>query len=374
MPVLIAAGGVTGCGAGSDADTAPVAHVALPAVLERLVADRRAPPDDVIEVWVCDVPTDTTDPRYGELPIRVALTPEWIAAQISVPVGDYFSSISHASYRPSFVAGATIAMAATDTAETCVERALDASSPAATTVLAVATAEHTTGEVGGWGRPGSWFECTSVCPAAVTRRAAYVGASDFGADHQAGPLLDLIEHEIGHTLGLPHSGIAPDGSYISALDLMSNSAAPRELARSGASGPRDAPDTLAVNRLDLGWLPIDAVQVITPPTGAVVELSTSTGTTGTRLATFELDAHRAITIELLTAEGWNQHLPRAGVAVHLVDDRGGVRELRMQQPLGSESPHTSLLQPGDELTVEGWRIEVLAMGATAHLAVAPTEG
>ena len=52
--------------------------------------------------------------------------------------------------------------------------------------------------------------------------------------------MDLIEHEIGHALGWPHSGYdesAPNPTQ-SALDVMSNSAAPRDVHPDRRDGPR----------------------------------------------------------------------------------------------------------------------------------------
>lgn len=357
---------LTGASAGSC--TGGVSPTALPVALERLVSDRAAPSIDSIEVWICDVPAVTADPLYGDLPLRLALDPTVVTGQIADRTSDYFATISHGLYNPSFSAGATIEMSEDDTAETCLDAALDRSSPTATVVLAVATAEHVAGISGGWGRPGSWFECSTDCAARTTRRAAYVGASDFNPDWGAVPLLDLIEHEIGHTLGLPHSGIDPDdGSYLSGLDLMSDSAAPRHHDQAR----RDAPDTLAINRLDLGWLSVADIEVISTDTNTETDfaLSPSAGVDGRRLAVIELDAHRVISIEFLAATGFDDHFEHSGVAVHLIDDRPGDRELRLQQPLGAGPPHLHLLQAGDELEVEGWRVRVNEVGATARVAV-----
>jgi hypothetical protein len=352
-----------GCaGSGSTTSTVPV-------VVERLVSDRDAPATDTVEVWICDVPADTSDSRYGDLALRRELDPVVVTEQIGDRIAAYFTSISHDQYTVTFVAGGTIAMSATDTAESCVESALDRSSRATTTVLAVATAEHAEGLSGGWGRPGTWFDCAGRCPAGSTRRAAYVGASDFDPGWGPTPPLDLIEHEIGHTLGLPHSGIDPDdGSYLSALDLMSNSAAPRDAQRFR----RDAPDTIAVNRLDLGWLTLDDVVIVSSATDFA--LTPSTGSSGYRLAVIPLDDDRMLTIELLTPTGFDDHLEHAGIAVHVVDHRPGERELRLQDPLGTAPPHLDLLQAGDELIAEGWQISVTALDGSARLAVAPTDG
>jgi hypothetical protein len=131
---------------------------------------------------------------------------------------------------------------------------------------------------------------------------------------------------------------------------MSNSAAPRALNPER----RDAPDTLAVNRLAAGWLPPDAVAVI-PATGGTVVLAPSNGPSGTRLAVIELDDHRFVTIELLTNDGFDDHLPASGVAVHLIE---GTDTLRTQTPLVGVAPYDDLLTPGETVTTNGWNIAI----------------
>ena len=103
----------------------------------------------------------------------------------------------------------------------------------------------------------------------TTRRSAYVGASDFSSDWGDQPPMDLIEHEIGHALGWPHSGydeIAAASRRSSALDVMSNSAAPRVVDPTAAMHPTRWPST----GCSAGWLPTSAVAVV-PPTGATVD-------------------------------------------------------------------------------------------------------
>jgi hypothetical protein len=307
--------------------------------------------DDPWEVFVCHVPTDSQAPDYAGLPLRFPLKPEAIAAILDDKVTEYFTTLSNGDYRPEFTPGGEVAIDATDEPQACVDKAIAASDGNAHGVFVVADAEHNEGRPGGFANPGA--ECAKPpCAATTTRRSAYVGASDFSPDWGDQPPMDLIEHEIGHALGWPHSGYeaslpVPEQS---ALDVMSNSAAPRDVL----PDRRDAPDTLAINRLSAGWLPESGIAVVAP-TGSTVTLSPSNGTSGTRLAVIALDDHRFITVELLAADGFDDHLPASGVAVHLIDASGSTRT---QTPLVGLAPYTDLLTPGETLTSTGWRVAV----------------
>ncbi|MEZ5249786.1 MAG: hypothetical protein R2713_11405 [Ilumatobacteraceae bacterium] len=156
---------------------------------------------------------------------------------------------------------------------------------------------------------------------------------------------------------------------------MSNSAAPREVD----PDRRDGPMPLAIDLVDVGWLALD--QVVVAPSGAeafTVELtptSESATSQGPRLVVLPVGEHRLVSIEYRTPTGFDDHLPEAGVAVHEVDDRAGDGVLRVQLPVHTDVvPFTDLLDTGGILAVDGWRIEVRALGATAHLAIAPTDG
>lgn len=379
---------IVGCSTtATSTATSTGAARAFPTPLQLIVDHRPAPTGDTIEVFVCDVPMPTTDPLYGDLPLRLALSPQRIVEQLQ-GVRAYFMSISHGLYAPTFTAGSTLTMAADETHDHCVDRALDASTAGAATALVVASAEDLATRPGGWGKPGS--PCpTAFCPASVTRRSAYVGASDFyGAESGGQPLLDLIEHEIGHTLDLPHSGDVDD-EHASALDLMSNSAAPRDVQPARI----DAPDTIAIDRVGLGWLPDAAIAVAESAPKSTIGtfgLRPSTGNVGLRLLVLPVDETKFVTVEFLPTTGYDDYLPAAGLAVHLVDQspeacgRPAPGALclgidRTQIVLGSPAPHLRLLHlAGSVLTVEGWTIrlanDIASTTDQAQVEVTPTDG
>jgi hypothetical protein len=316
--------------------------------------------DDRFEVWICHVPADTTAAIYGGLPLRRQLTPARVAQLVAATVTPYFESISHGVYRPTFVAGGEVAMAAADTPQACIDRAVAGAAPSTRAVLAVADAEHAPGQPGGFGVQG--LPGAADGPVRATHRAAYVGASDFNPSWGDRPPMDLVEHEVGHTLGWVHSGTVPGApeQYLSALDVMSNSAAPRRTDPTS----RDAPDTLALDRMISGWLPSSAVVVARRT--ATVRLAASTGTTGPRLLVLPVSRSSFLTAEFLPSSGHDAHLPSAGVAVHRVEVEAAA--VTSMTPLVGSAPFSRLLRPGESLDRDGWRITISADGAVTAVA------
>jgi hypothetical protein len=312
---------------------------------------------ETVEVWVCKVPSDTTAAVYGGLPLRAEFTPQQLVDAITPRVAGYFRTISHGHYQPSFVAGGDIVMRRTDEPADCAAAALDRSAATAQAVLLVADAEHAADQPGGFGSGG---EPTTATAARQNRRWAYVGANDFSADWGNDPPMDLIEHEMGHTIGWVHSGtdINPPLRYTSALDVMSDSAAPRDVD----ANRRDGPDTIAVQRVAAGWMDTDAVVVATG--SLTVQLAPSTADAGKRLVVVPLDDRSFLTIELLTAEGFDDHLPVAGLAVHRVTIGGDDLPATID-PLNNGPRHTALLEQGGALTTDGWVIAAGGAGTDA---------
>lgn len=366
LPIGLTAGvlvavGLAGCAQDPPTTAAPAtvaesvgasaAEVVAPLLALTSPGQWRSLGDDRFEVWVCRVPDGATAPIYGGLSLRLPFTPEGITAVVAEHVTPYFESLSHGQYRPLFVPGGEAALAVDDPPQVCIDQAIAGAGPDTRGVLVVADAEHGADQSGGFGSGGG--DCTTAAPCAVaeSRRFAYVGASDFHPDWGAAPPMDLVEHELGHSLGWPHSAVDSDGSYLSGLDVMSNSAAPRDTEPER----RDAPGALGVNLVTAGWLPLGDVWAA-PAGGGSVRLAPSAATNGTRLAVVPCCPDGLLTIEWFEADGRFSHLPQGGVAVHEV--RWSVAGAITISPLVGTAPFVELLQPGEELSVGDWVITV----------------
>lgn len=340
-------------------DSVDVSSPAFTEVVDASVVGRwRSTGDDVVEVWVCRVPPSSTAPLYGGLPLRAPIAPSTLALTFQQSVTRYFHRISHGAYQPVFVVGGEITLGIADDENDCVNEALVGAATSSHVVLAVADAEHAPDQPGGMGNGGD--PTVPDGPVTATRRYAYVGAADFNrVTWGDAPPMDMVEHEIGHTLGWVHSAVTAD-DYLSGLDLMSNSAAPRDVDPTR----RDGPDVLAIHRVVAGWLPLKDVKVVGSD-GAAVTLVPSTGSAGLRLLVLPVNGSTFLTVEWRDDSGYDDHLPAPGVAVHRVVERAGA--IQSIEPLVGTAPFIDLAQRGDVLTTDGWTITVAADGGVdAH--------
>jgi hypothetical protein len=307
------------------------------------------PPPSTVSVWRCQIPLTTTSTWFEPAEFRLGLDAADLAGVVS-PAAAWFDRQSGGQYVPTFEPGGDVAVAAGDGPDECVaeaRRRLGEALEGQRLLLVIADAEHRGDRAGGWGVPG----------------VAYVGAADFHPE--AGPLppLDLVEHELGHALGWPHSGL--DGALNSGLDAMSDSAAPRQIDPQR----RDAPGVLAPHRASAGWLDdsqivdVDADICATPGASAFSVApwppssseSAAPGNDATQLVRVWPSTKRTgvhLTIEAKRDAGDDDHLDGPGIVIHRVE------ESRDLTPLVGEPPFLRPLAAGESWSGDGWTISV----------------
>ena len=210
----------------------------------------------------------------------------------------------------------------------------------------------------------------------------YVGAADFMSYWEGDPPLDLVEHEMGHAIGWPHSSTSSDnygqGVYDSVIDVMSDSAAPRDAVPDSRHGP----GTLAINLHRSGWIAdFDVVETIESGSFELTAVDASPGT-GTRLLVIDTSETSFVTIELIQSGVDNLHIGGAGLAIHVVDFSDAVCEMapcvgtaRQQIQVRGSQRADGLVSANEEVSVfvDGVNISVrvgaITMGSSGSTAI-----
>lgn len=350
---------VTGCGFGAPSPLS--IHSAVDSLIHSSAASY-AVGVDVWEVVLCRIPEDHDENLYDMSGVRLADAAQRITASLK-GVSEFFERWSNGRYSLEFDASIFEATPHFGGSNECVEEALEHGSADADGVLVIADAQHRDDRGGGWGRAG--FHCSTTCAPSESRRAVYLGAADFVSDAMIP--LDLVEHELGHALGWPHS--RRHSEYDSPFDVMSDSAAPR---RQDASRLH-APGVLAINRYLAGWLEQEPM-VLDARKPATMEIDEE------KFALVVVSPTAAITVEVIAAFEDNAHLDRSGVVVHLIEwgsDSclhpfvveglsgrlcGGTA--RSQRLIAPETSTDGMLVAGDRVEVAG--VEIVVEGVSQH--------
>ncbi len=178
----------------------------------------------------------------------------------------------------------------------------------------------------------------------------------------------VYAHEIGHSLGLPHSSGPYGLVYDSDWDVMSN---PYLRYDAGAGGWVPG-YTIALHKAALGWIPGSRISVVSTAQGSmVIEQSATPSSSGNPLmgAVTIPGSSSYYTMEARRFIGYDEGLPGEAIVIHRYDGGGA----QVMDPDGNGDPNDAgaMWLPGEtfndgmgirvtvvEQTSEGWSIEV----------------
>ena len=280
---------------------------------------------DVTTVWICE--TDTGEDIFT---FTLAEVVEWANDEIA----PYFSLISRGRYTVTFKAGGTLT--ASDRYD-CLYVATSATTTSNVMAIDRGGFDNTDGTLG-FGGPGESFVYgfDLSTPASLSGRGFWISGIEFGVytDTQAefDEYTDTPVHELGHTLGWPHSGSGVQGSVIGSpydnlWDLMSGSAYSADnpdlynnqcLLFTYEFGPCRSTHTIAINRYASGWIDANQIEIVARAGfSADLDGPVSAGKQMALIPTANPLIY--LTVEARPNTGYDRFLPYGGVVVHAVD-------------------------------------------------------
>jgi hypothetical protein len=380
----------------------PGAWAARPYVAARDAMQLNSIGVDRWDVWACKVPRDSTSDDW-RTHTRVHVSAAHAAGVLKRRVGPYFRWLSQGRYRPRYRPRATIRIGRGDGESACTSRAVQRSSGRDGVVVVPNVRLH--GEHAGAARCAE-RELSSAaeepCRGRATtlprsHRVAVLGAQDVLPLVHGRPMVSTIAHELGHTISWPHSftgrlfvPIEVDGKeaeaaidYDDPFDVMGY----QRLWDTGnwqhpLTGVFRLKGTQAFNRYAAGWLPPSAV-AMHRSADARYRIS-PIGGSGTQMVVVPSHSPMAfLTLEAKSRRAYDRALPRAGVQIHAIDQRGtacqgpfedsppaACADGRRQVPSPNRPDSlASTLRPGDSRQLAGVTIRVLRKTADGSFVV-----
>ena len=349
--VVVVVGGPSGLVEGGEDDD-PFASDPLGLVAHYDLTTELGSASDVFEVWFCHI----SGGPYGLSQVPV----EAFVPVLGRSVGGYWSQASGGVYEVGFVVGGTVR----DPSGGCrsgVREQSEGGSRAALIVefnSFVSVGGAGTGTSGRWCSDGrsTWW-CEGSYPA--NGRDAVVQA---GGGPQAVPLPSAVVHEMGHTLGFPHSftGLLPQSHGLREYDN------PMDIMSGGGSTPYSV-GMIAVNRYAAGWVLPEQVHVYE---GGTVEMTLNNWGEGILMLAVP-SGHEGMWLSVgARVQGSFNAAPADGVEVYVVDETSSVcsgqgpcwgpRRSVTPYPTDRNDRVAHVLTPGEQIT---WNDVTLTVGS-----------
>ncbi len=177
-------------------------------------------------------------------------------------------------------------------------------------------------------------------------RTAYlpreVGYSE--EDYRSFMSQNVLVHEMGHGLGLPHSSGPYDKTYDSSWDVMSGFSAASAHCEWDVSYGCIAPHTIAYHKDLLGWFALDRKLIVAPTSPQMVTLARMAQPRSDAPFFVQIplttDGKRFYTVEYRSRRGYDRSAPY-GVVIHEVDTMRPNRTAQVVDPDGNGDPTDS---------------------------------
>lgn len=262
--------------------------------------------EDLWEVWICELSG-----------ADIQLSMNDIIRMLRAEITPYFEELSGGLYHPRFQIGGTISLNTTDYFE-CGDTVLNRSK--GDTEGALIIVNDVTGS--SWGSIGFVEHVSSTEVALASTRYPDNGREillDVRTVIQPGilppnlvegytvPILSTVAHEIGHTIGFPHSyRFSP---YDHPMDVMADDTAV----------PGLQVGTIAINRYAAGWIDPSDVEVYT--SGKRRYTLSPPGTEGTQMLALKSNQSGFITLGARVRKGVDSGILKEGVESYYVDQQ-----------------------------------------------------
>jgi M6 family metalloprotease-like protein len=173
----------------------------------------------------------------------------------------------------------------------------------------------------------------------------------------------VFAHEMGHSLGLPHSSGPYSQVYDSRWDLMS-----QPYVTPDSTFKTVAQETIAFHRDKLGWIDASRKWVATPGIQKTLVLdSLEQPASGYCMAQIPLNTAGTLfyTVESRRRTDYDRSLPGEGVVIHQVDTTRSDRVAQVVDPDGNGDPNDAgaLWTPGETFTDAGNKAQVTVVQA-----------